>query len=112
MLNAQNFDYEIIAKKATAMLIFTADWCRPSSLQKPVVQNLMAAFSPKVIIEIIDVDQQPELADRFFAKTLPTTILFADGEIVEALPGYQSEEFLTSYLQHILDHLEKPKEKA
>lgn len=107
MITLANFDQEIISRKATALLVFTAEWCRPCGLQKAVIDKLVEKFASKILIEIIDVDIEPELADRFSARTLPTTILFAEGEIVEALPGYQAEEFLASYLQHIIENVEK-----
>lgn len=111
MITLANFDHEIIEKKTAAMLVFTAEWCRPCGLQKAVIASLTEKFAGKLLIEIIDVDEQEELADRFFARTLPTTIFFAAGEIVEALPGFQAEDFLTAYIQHILEHLADQKDK-
>lgn len=107
MININNFDQEILAKKSTALITFTAEWCRPSGLQKPVIESLAKTYSGKVVVATVDVDAQPELADRFGARTLPTTVLFAKGEIVEALAGYQSEEFLASYLEVILAEVAK-----
>jgi thioredoxin-like negative regulator of GroEL len=62
------------------------------------------------MIEIIDVDQHEKLADRFNARTLPTSVIFAQGEIVEVLPGYQTLDFLQSYLSHIIKQVEEMKE--
>ncbi|KAF1080924.1 MAG: hypothetical protein GQF41_2738 [Candidatus Rifleibacterium amylolyticum] len=112
MLDNSNFDQEILEKKNTAMITFTAEWCRPCLLQKPVIHSLAEKYSGRVIVETIDVDAHVELADRYCARTLPTTILFAQGEIVEALAGYQSEEFLSSYLDMILAEVAKMAEKA
>ncbi len=107
MLDNSNFDQEILEKKAIAMITFTAEWCRPCLLQKPVIENLSPRYAGKAVIETIDVDTHAELADRYGARTLPTTILFAQGEIVETLAGYQTEEFLTSYLDMILVEVSK-----
>lgn len=112
MLNNDSFDQEIIEKKRTAMITFTADWCRPCGLQRPVVDSLAETYTGKVLIEIIDVDAHTELADRYGARTLPTTILFAQGEIVEALAGYQAKDFLSSYLDMILAEVAKVEKKA
>lgn len=111
MLDNSNFDQEIIEKKSIALITFTADWCRPCLLQKPVIQDLAGKYAGKVVIETIDVDTHIELADRYGARTLPTTILFAQGEIVEALAGYQTEDFLTSYLDMILAEVARTTEK-
>ncbi len=107
MICQANFDQEIVERKAAAMLVFTAEWCRPCGLQKPLVQKLSNSFGDRIRIEIIDVDQHPELADRLQIRTLPATLLYADGELVEHLHGYQAEDFLTAYLNHIIQHLKK-----
>ncbi|EKD82638.1 MAG: thioredoxin [uncultured bacterium] len=112
MIDNNNFNQEILEKKSTALLTFTADWCRPCALQKPIIEKLAKAYAGKVLIETIDVDSQTELADRFGARTLPTTVLFMKGEVVEALAGFQTEEFLTSYIELILAEVAKAETKA
>ncbi len=107
MICQANFDQEIIERKRAAMLVFTAEWCRPCGLQKPLVQKLAGSFGDNILIETIDVDQHPELAERLQVRTLPATLLYADGELVEHLHGYQAEDFLTAYLKHIMQHLKK-----
>ncbi|MFZ5951359.1 MAG: thioredoxin family protein [Candidatus Rifleibacteriota bacterium] len=102
MLNPETFAHEIVEKKKTAVLIFSAQWCKPSRLQLQIVDELRHEFSEKAMIEVIDVDQEPALADQFQARTLPTTVLHAQGEIVEILPGYQTLDFLQAYLRHII----------
>ena len=109
MLNFENFDLEVIEKKATAAVIFTADWCKPSRLQREIVDELKQEFADKALIELIDVDQDEKLAERFNARTLPTTVLLAQGETIEILPGYQTLDFLQSYLRHIIKQVEEAK---
>lgn len=102
MLNLQNFDEMVIQSGKTAMVTFTAEWCRPCQLQKETLEKVRASLGDKnILIELIDVDANEELANRYSARTLPTTALFSCGQIVEILAGYQSEEFLVSYIQHI-----------
>ncbi|GAB1353766.1 hypothetical protein MASR1M12_25040 [Erysipelotrichia bacterium] len=107
MITLEKFDQEIIAEKRTAMLVFTAAWCRPCGLQKPVIEKLATSFAASMLIEIIDVDEQSDLADRLEIRTLPATLLYAEGELVEHLHGYQAEDFLTSYVNHILKMSQK-----
>lgn len=102
MLNFENFDSEIIEKKRIAAIFFTAEWCRPSKLQQQILDELRQEFSDQILLENIDVDQNEQLADRFNARTLPTTVLYAQGEIIEVLPGYQTLDFMQAYLRHII----------
>lgn len=107
MINFSNFEQLIVEKKATALLVFTAEWCRPCLLQKAVIENLQTTFAEKVLIELIDVDAHEELANKFGARTLPTSVIFGGGEMVEILAGFQAEDFLSSYLEHIISSLKK-----
>lgn len=102
MINSSNFEQLIVTKKATALLFFTAAWCRPCLLQKPVIESLKQKYAQQVLIDVIDVDADASLADKFSARTLPTCVLFCEGEVVEALAGYQAEDFISSYLDHII----------
>ncbi len=111
MLNPETFAREIVEKKKTAVLIFSAQWCKPSRLQMQIVDELQQEFSEKVMIEVVDVDQEPALADQFQARTLPTTVLHAQGEIVEILPGYQTLDFLQAYLRHIVKMADEASQK-
>ncbi len=111
MITFADFDQNIIAGKKPAMLVFTAAWCRPCGLQRPVIEKISASFSNSIRIEIIDVDEQSDLADRLQVRTLPATLLYADGELVEHLHGYQAEDFLTSYVNHIIKMCQKKTEE-
>lgn len=106
MLNFDNFDAEIITSKRIAAVIFTAEWCRPSKLQQEIIPQLVEEFSDAALIANVDVDQDEKLAQRFNARTLPTTVLFAQGEIIEVLPGYQTLDFLQAYLRHMIKQVE------
>lgn len=107
MLNFENFEHEIMENKPIALIIFSAEWCKPCQLQKLLVADLKEEFAKKVLIELIDVDSHEKLADKYNARTLPTTVLFAQGELIEVLPGYQTLDFLQSYLRHIILEVEK-----
>ncbi len=107
MINFSNFEQKIVQDKPIALLTFVADWCKPSNLQKEVIKELKKEFANRVIIALIDVDTDEALADKFNARTLPTSVLYADGDLIEILPGYQTHDFLQSYLQHIIAEIEK-----
>lgn len=109
MLNFDNFDQNIIEKKEIAIVCFVANWCKPSLLQKEVIKELKEKYNKEAVIELVDVDEHEKLADRFNARTLPTTAVFAEGELIEILPGYQPLDFLESYLKHIFQQKENMK---
>jgi thioredoxin-like negative regulator of GroEL len=107
-LTTEQFERRVLTPDRVALVAFTADWCRPSLLQKPIVAALAADFGTRAVVALVDVDQEEALADRFEVRTLPTVILFAKGEIVEALAGFQPDDFLRSYLEFLLDQMKSP----
>ncbi len=112
-LTIENFEEKVTNDKGICLLTFTATWCKPSLLQKEVLPNLDKKFPEKVKIWEIDVDvnENENLAQKFDAKTLPTSVLFAKGELVEVLPGYQAEDFLEAYIKHLMAEIEKAEAK-
>jgi thioredoxin 1 len=102
-INSKNFDKEIIESKKIALITFTADWCKPSQLQKTLIEKIRIDYFENAITVVIDVDQDEELADRFEARNLPTSVFFANGEIIESLPGFQPDDFLRAYLDHLIE---------
>lgn len=102
-LNETNFKEKIIDAQNVALVTFCAEWCKPSVLQKTLVNNLKEKYSEKAALYVLDVDTHENLANEYHARTLPTSVLFAKGEMVEILAGYQPEDFLVSYLDHLID---------
>ena len=75
---------------------FTADWCQPCKRTRPIVEDLdrdqIAAF------QIIDVDTNIELIKQFNIKSVPTFILFEDGEEKNRVTGGQTREQLVEFI--------------
>ena len=111
-INETNFNERIIESGRISLIAFVADWCKPSMLQKEVVLSIKEKLDDSFEIHLIDVDANENLADTYHARTLPTVGLFAKGEIVEILFGYQPEDFLMSYLEHIKSQMDNDKKTA
>lgn len=71
---------------------FHADWCGPCEALKPAVESVAANTS--AVVATVDVDALDALADRHGVRTLPTLVLYADGDRVEQLVGSQNESRL------------------
>lgn len=111
-INETNFDERIIKSGKVSLIAFVAEWCKPSILQKEVIGNLKEKLGDFFEIHLVDVDENEALADKYHAKTLPAIALFAKGEIVEILLGYQPEDFLLSYMEHLKSVIESELEKS
>ncbi|MBJ7455528.1 MAG: thioredoxin fold domain-containing protein [Thermoleophilia bacterium] len=66
---------------------FWAPWCAPCAKMEPTIRDLAARYADLMVVARVDVDSEPRAAGRHDVLTLPTVILFRDGEPVERLTG-------------------------
>lgn len=99
-LNQQNFDE--ITSKGVVLVDFWATWCGPCKMMAPNVEEIATEYKGKVTVGKVDVDECQELATRFGIMSIPTLIVFKDGEKKEVLVGYrlkiQIAQVLDKYL--------------
>jgi thioredoxin 1 len=75
---------------------FTASWCGPCKAFKPIIEELIEEGQP---IEILDVDENDELAKEYAIRSVPTTIIFDDeGLLLERFVGAKTKEFIQGRL--------------
>ncbi len=106
MINSVFFKEEILEKKQSAFVAFIASWCTPSMLEKDVFEKLKEAYKDKIVIECIDIDENTELADEYNVRSLPTILAIDEGEIVENLGCFQSEDDFKDAIDYYLKQKE------
>lgn len=77
---------------------FFATWCGPCKMMAPVLDRVVLAKQGKAAVYKVDVDQEPELAQRFGVMSVPTLIVFKDGSAARQFVGVQSEQTLVKAL--------------
>ena len=77
-LNKENFDGTI--QSGTVLVDFWATWCGPCRMQAPILEQLDAKQLPGLTIGKVDVDEQPELANRYGITSIPTLVVFKNGK--------------------------------
>ncbi len=95
-LTNDNFDSTV--GSGVALVDFWAEWCGPCKMMTPVIDELATEFGDKVTVGKIDVDSQQELAMKFQVSSIPTLIVFKDGEIAERFVGVTSKSDLATAL--------------
>ncbi|MEK3732442.1 MULTISPECIES: thioredoxin [Paenibacillus] len=90
-----SFDREI--EKGTVLVDFWATWCPPCKLIAPILDELDQEM-PDLKIVKVDVDDNPETASRFGVMSIPTLIVFKNGEAVDKVVGFRPKEALKGLL--------------
>lgn len=95
MLNItkENFESEVLKSDKPVIVDFWAVWCGPCKMVAPTFEALSAEM-PDVKFGKINVDEQPELAQQFKVMTIPTFILFKNGQVVDQAVGALPKEAL------------------
>jgi thioredoxin 1 len=79
---------------------FHAEWCGPCKMLAPVMENVKNKF-PDVKFEEVDVDQQFEMASKYFVRNVPTVVIEKDGEVIERFVGVQAEMTYTNAINEL-----------
>lgn len=95
-LTADNFN-ETIAS-GTVLVDFWAPWCGPCKMQTPILEKVADKIGDKAVIAKVNVDEAPTLAAQFGVRSIPTLILFKDGQKVKDFIGVQQESALVDVL--------------
>lgn len=95
VITTENFEEEVLKSEKPILIDFWATWCGPCMRQGPIVEEL---GEEGYAVGKIDVDQNPELAQKFRVMSIPTLIIFKDGQEAERMIGLTSKEQLKAAL--------------
>ncbi len=96
-LNDDTFDQTI--SEGVVLVDFWATWCAPCRIQNPILEELASEISDVAKITKVDVDDHGSIAARFGVRSIPTLILFSDGEVVERYVGVQQKDKLRAAIE-------------
>lgn len=99
VLTKDNFNSSI--ESGVTLVDFWAPWCGPCKMQLPIVEELAGELSGQATIGKINVDEEPELASQFGVMSIPTLILFKDGQPVDKMVGLQSKDALKGKISNL-----------
>ena len=96
-INKNNFENEVLNSDKTVLLDFWASWCAPCRMVVPIVEEI-ADERRDIKVGKINVDEEPELANKFSIMSIPTLVVMKNGKIVQQVSGARPKNAILEML--------------
>ena len=97
----ENFN-EVINGELPVLVDFWASWCGPCRMIAPFVEQLADEYEGKVAFMKVNVDEQPELCEKYRVSSIPNLVLFKDGDVVEQSAGARPKALIAAMIDQVL----------
>src|SRR2546423_15715882 len=93
-VTSNTFEQEVLQSDRPVIVDFWAEWCGPCHMVSPVLEQIAEERSEELRVAKVNIDEEPDLAQRYGVMSIPTMILFRDGEPAAAALGAQPKQNL------------------
>ena len=102
-VNDADFDQTVLKSAEPVMEDFWAPWCRPCLMVAPILDELADEYRGRVTVARVDVDQNPKVAARYSIMSIPSLLIFKNGQPISNIVGFRPKPELKQALDAALD---------
>jgi thioredoxin 1 len=101
VLTQENFPKEVLQSAQPVLVDFWAEWCGPCKMLSPILDELAQEYDGRIRIGKVNVDEHQNLAAQFGIRSIPTLLLFQQGQVADQMLGLKSKRDLKASLDKI-----------
>jgi len=95
-------EFNSAIRHGVALVDFNASWCAPCRAQEPIIRQLAIKFKDQAMVTSLNIDDNRETALKLCIHSIPTLVLFKNGQEIQRFIGLQSEKLLSQAIENVL----------
>ena len=101
-LTDDNFSEEVLKAKGPVLVDFWAPWCGPCQFTSPIVEELGKEYQGKIKVAKVNVDENPQTAQKFTVLSIPTFLFFQGGKVIDSMIGAAPKDEFVRRIEKVL----------
>ncbi len=101
-LGTEDFHQAVLESDKPVLVDFWADWCQPCHMLAPTIDQLAESYGDRIKVAKVDIDAAKELATEYDVRSIPTVILFKDGQVAGRIIGVRTQQDYATALDALL----------